>query len=80
VSVVIACYNRCLVCMRITTHEICHDHSRALGHRWPDMVQDDPTDPDTGYDFPAWVCERGYPAEPEVCEDAECPQLKADWQ
>ena len=78
----IICYNRCLVCLRITPHEVCHEHSRALGNDWPDMVPTDELqeDGEPYYDWPPGTRERGWNLPAEKCDDTECAQLKSDWQ
>lgn len=77
-TIVIGCYNRCLVCLRVTPHEVCHEHSEAMGGCWPEMVPD-PDDPENSADFPQWVRDNGFPMEPEVCDDPQCPQAQVDW-
>lgn len=81
-GVTITCYNRCLVCMRVTSHEVCHEHSKALGGSWPDMVPTDELqdDGEPYYDWPEGTRERGWKLPAEECNDPECAQRAADWR
>jgi hypothetical protein len=81
-SVLMVCHSRCLCCGRKTPHEVCHEHSHALGNRMPDMVptgelQDDGT---PYYNWPPEVWARGFSLPTEVCTDKECKQLQVDWR
>ena len=78
----IVCYSRCLVCMRKTPHEVCHEHSDAMGGAHPAMVPTDDLQEDGTpyYDFPEAVRERGWALPAEECTDTACPQRAADWQ
>ena len=78
----IVCYSRCICCGRMTTHEVCHEHSAALGNRMPAMVptgelQDDGT---PYYNWAPEVWAHGFSLPAEVCADKACKQLRADWR
>jgi len=74
-AVMFICYNRCLICGRRTTHEVCHAHSHAIhGEKaWKHP----------GMEFDAWQrdqWEAHFNDSEEVCERNWCPQTRRDWQ
>ena len=71
----IVCYNRCLYCGRMTPHEVCHLHSRAMGRR--NMLGSGKGDFGRAMDR-AWARHFSRPA--EECTDEACPQRLVDWQ